>query len=101
LELKTLVVALLERIRLHNFIPIFKLLYKDLRNDILINGKIGTGYNLGNGVKQGDALSCSLFILAMEPLIRNINNSATNACQDHTCLFVEATANPTKLYLVN
>ena len=25
-----------------------------------------------NGVKQGDALSCTLFILSMEPLIRNI-----------------------------
>jgi len=66
------ITALLQKTGLHNFVPIFKLLYKDLRNDIIINGKIGNGYNLGNGVKQGDALSYSLFILAMEPLLRNI-----------------------------
>ncbi len=64
---------------MHNFIPIFQLLYKDLKNDIIINGKIGSGYSLGNGVNQGDALSCSLFILAMEPLLRKIakNNTIT------------------------
>jgi hypothetical protein len=33
------------------------------------------GHNLGNGVKQGDTLSCSLFILAMVPLIRNIEKT--------------------------
>ena len=73
------ILALLDKIGLHNFKPIFQLLYKDLRNDIIINGKIGKGYSLGNGVKQGDALSCSLFILAMEPLLRNImkNNTIT------------------------
>ena len=73
------IIALLQRTGLHNFIPIFQLLYKDLKNDIIINGKIGSGYCLGNGVKQGDAFSCSLFILAMEPLLRNIvkNNTIT------------------------
>jgi hypothetical protein len=70
------IIALLQRTGLHNFVPIFQLLYKDLRNDIIINGKIGDGYSLGNGVKQGDALSCSLFILAMEPLLRNITKIA-------------------------
>ena len=38
----------------------------------MVNGKLCKGYKIGNGVKQGDALSCALFILAMEPLIRNI-----------------------------
>jgi hypothetical protein len=73
------IIALLQRTGLHNFIPIFQLLYKDLKYDIIINGKIGSGYCLGNGVKQGHALSCSLFILAMEPLLRNIakNNTIT------------------------
>jgi Reverse transcriptase (RNA-dependent DNA polymerase) len=69
--------SLLQITGLHNFIPIFQLLYKDLRNDIIINGKIGSGYKQGNGVKQGDALSCSLFILAMEPLLRNIAKNST------------------------
>ncbi len=71
------IISLLQRTGLHNFVPIFQLLYKDLQNDIIINGKIGDGYSLRNGVKQGDALSCSLFILAMEPLLRNISKNST------------------------
>jgi endonuclease/exonuclease/phosphatase (EEP) superfamily protein YafD len=69
------IVSVLQRCSLSNFIPLFKLLYSDLHNDIMINGKLGSGYNICNGVKQGDALSCSLFILAIEPVIRNINNN--------------------------
>jgi hypothetical protein len=30
------------------------------------------GFKVSNGVKQGDALSCSLFLLAIEPVIRNL-----------------------------
>ncbi len=66
------IAAVLQKCALTQFIPLFKLLYKDLQNDIMINGKIGKGYKISNGVKQGDALSCSLFILAIEPVIRNI-----------------------------
>ncbi len=47
-------------------------MYRDLTDDIIVNGPIGKGFSIKNGVKQGDALSCSLFILAMEPLVRNI-----------------------------
>jgi hypothetical protein len=65
----------LDRVGLGKFNPIFKLLYKNLTNDILINGTIGSGFTLGNGVKQGDALSCSLFLLAMEPVLRNIESN--------------------------
>ena len=54
------------------FIPIFNTLYKDLRSDILINGAPIQGYKILKGVKQGDALSCILFIICMEPLIRNL-----------------------------
>ena len=57
---------------LSGFIPIFRVLYSDLRSDILINGKVVTGYKIKRGVKQGDALSCILFIMCMEPLISNI-----------------------------
>jgi hypothetical protein len=71
------IVQVLNHVGLTRMVPIFKLLYKDLSNDIIINGRIGKGYKINNGVKQGDALSCSLFILAMEPLIRNITNNAT------------------------
>ena len=62
----------LTKIGLTDFIPTFELLYNENKVDIMLNDKICQGYSIGNGVKQGDALSCVLFILAMEPLIRNI-----------------------------
>ena len=61
-----------ENFGLADFVPIFKTLYKDLRSDIIINGRIATGYKILRGVKQGDALSCILFIMCMEPLLCNI-----------------------------
>jgi len=66
------IAAVLNKIGLVNFTPIFRLLYKNLENDVLINGQIGTRFTIKNGVKQGDALSCSLFILAVEPVLRNM-----------------------------
>ena len=62
----------LERIGLHSFVQTLDLLYEGSQVDIMINDKLCKGYQIKNGVKQGDALSCILFILAMEPLIRNI-----------------------------
>ena len=56
----------------HSFVNVFKTLYKDLETDILINGKVTKGFKIRRGVKQGDALSCILFIMCMEPLLRNI-----------------------------
>jgi hypothetical protein len=61
---------------LEGFIPIFDLLYKDQRVDIAINNDVISGYEIKNGVKQGDSLSCILFILGMDPLVRNIENNA-------------------------
>ena len=57
------------------FIPIFNTLYKDLSSEIILNGRTISGYRILKGVKQGDALSCILFIICMEPLIRNIKNN--------------------------
>jgi len=65
----------MDRIGLNNFNPIFNLLYKDIKNNVLINGEIKGSHKITNGVKQGDALSCTLFILAIEPLIRNIKKN--------------------------
>jgi len=62
----------LRRFGMGKFVPIFRILYKGLRSDILINGKVVNGYRILRGVKQGDALSCIIFILCMEPLTRNI-----------------------------
>ena len=55
-----------------DFIPIFRILYSELKTDILINGKIVDGFKVLRGVKQGDALSCIIFIMCMEPLLLNI-----------------------------
>ena len=65
----------LRKFGLASFVSIFKVLYSELKSDILINGKIVSGYQIKRGVKQGDALSCILFIMCMEPLIANIEKN--------------------------
>ncbi len=41
----------------------FKVLYNNINVRVLVNGHFSDKINIGRGVKQGDALSCSLFIL--------------------------------------
>ena len=60
-----------------NFINCFKTLYKDLTAKILINGHVSVMISILKGVKQGDALSCALFIICIDPLLRNINKDAS------------------------
>jgi len=50
-----------------------KILYTDLRANVLINGFKGSLINIERSVKQGDALSCALFVIAMDPLLRAID----------------------------
>jgi exonuclease III len=57
---------------LESFVPVFNLLYEQQRVNIHVNGRKLDGYQIRNGVKQGDSLSCILFIMCMDPLIRNI-----------------------------
>ena len=63
------------RFGLRGFVPIFRVLYSELKSDIVINGRIVKGYRILRGVKQGDALSCILFIICMEPLLCNIEKN--------------------------
>jgi hypothetical protein len=58
------------------FQKIFNLLYKENKSTLLINGFQTSPISIQRGVKQGDALSCGLFILALDPLIRNIDNNS-------------------------
>ena len=60
---------------LENFVTIFEVLYKGLRSDIILNGKVINGYSILKGVKQGDALSCIIFVMCIEPLIRNLKSN--------------------------
>ena len=65
---------ILEKIGLRSFVETFDLLYRNQGVNIILNGNNAGKYNIKNGVKQGDALSCILFILGVEPLLRNIND---------------------------
>ena len=71
------------------FIPIFDVLYKDLRSEIICNGMTVEGYKILRGVKQGDALSCILFIICIEPLLRNIKNNQNIARLESRLLPIE------------
>ena len=57
------------------FIHMFQTLYSNLESVVQVNGHLSTSFPIKNGVKQGDALSCGLFVLAMDPLLRNILNN--------------------------
>ena len=71
------------------FINTFNILYKDISAKILVNGFLSESINIKRGVKQGDSLSCAIFIICIDPLLRNINNSTKiigiNPCRNlHT-----------------
>jgi len=59
----------------NKFIDLVKILYNDLTADVMVNGVRYGMFKLLRGVKQGDSLSCILFILCMEILLTNIKNN--------------------------
>ena len=63
----------LKKLGLEKFITIFELLYSNQNVSIHLGNRVAGNYKIKNGVKQGDALSCILFILGIEPLLKNIN----------------------------
>ena len=67
-------------LRLYNFpeeyIHWISTLYTGLNASILINGFSSDTIEIKQSVKQGDSLSCALFILSIEPLLRNIKNNS-------------------------
>ena len=56
-------------------ISTFKVLYNKITARILVNGFQSEAIKIERGVKQGDALSCAIFIICIDPLIRNINSN--------------------------
>jgi len=58
-----------------SFIRVFETLYNKISARILINGFTSEVINIERGVKQGDALSCAIFIICIDPLIRNLNEN--------------------------
>jgi len=57
------------------FISIIKTLYAKLSADVMVNGIRYGLLQIQKGVKQGDSLSCILFILCMEALLVRINTN--------------------------
>jgi exonuclease III len=58
-----------------NFTNCFRTLYNNISSSVMVNGFKSDVINIKRGVKQGDALSCALFILCIDPLIRNIKEN--------------------------
>ena len=56
-------------------LQIFKTLYRNITARILIKGFASESIKIERGVKQGDALSCAIFIICIDPLLRNLNNN--------------------------
>ena len=57
------------------FIDVVKILYNDIKAEILVNGYRTTLIKIKRCVKQVDALSCALFIICLDPVIRNIEGN--------------------------
>ena len=55
-----------------SFIRFFTVIYSNNSSVVQVNGHLSASFEINRGVKQGDALSCSLFVLAIDPLMRNI-----------------------------
>jgi hypothetical protein len=57
------------------FVKVFRTLYNEISMKVLVNGFQTEQIPIERGVKQGDALSCSLFILLMDIIIRNLKSN--------------------------
>lgn len=57
------------------FITKVKNLYSSATTAIRINGYVSKLFDVHQGVRQGDPMSCLLYNLAIEPLIKNIRSS--------------------------
>jgi len=56
-----------------NFIDMIKLLYADNYAVVNFGGGLTSPINVTRGVKQGDPMSASLFVLAIEPMLRALH----------------------------
>jgi len=70
---------LIKILEIYNFpqtyITWVKTIYSKLEASVLVNGYNTSKFMIEQSVKQGDALSCALFILAIEPLLIRIQNN--------------------------
>ena len=59
----------------NKYIEWIKTLYNDLTASIMVNGFTTDTFKVLRSVKQGDALSCALFVICIDPLLRAIERS--------------------------
>jgi hypothetical protein len=57
------------------FIKTIQTIYKDLTASVMVNGFKSGVIRLLRGVKQGDALSCALFVIIIDPMLRAVERS--------------------------
>jgi hypothetical protein len=53
---------------LPQFVDDLRLLHTDITAQLVINGRLCESFPIQTGVRQGDALSCALYVLAMSPI---------------------------------
>ena len=61
-----------------SFISRVKQIYRVATTQVAINGELSSSYEVTRGVRQGDPLSCLLFIVAIEPLANMLRESSLN-----------------------
>jgi hypothetical protein len=61
----------------NEFRSVVKLLYNQIYSRVLVNGHLTEQFPILRSVKQGDALSCVLFILCMETIIKTIETNTS------------------------
>jgi exonuclease III len=70
---------LISLLKHYNFPDVYinwvKMIYTELEASVLVNGFTTEKFKIQQSVKQGDALSCALFVLAIEPLLNRIQNN--------------------------
>jgi hypothetical protein len=59
-----------------DFVDMVRLLYRDARLRINVNGFLGASFSPRNGLKQGDGLSCPLYLCAFQPFLSLIATHA-------------------------
>lgn len=84
-----------------NFINLVKIIYNKVQANVMINGFKSNLINIEQSVKQKDALSCDLFVICVDPLLRKINSepilqnpihSADNSKIDNTAGYADDVA---------
>jgi len=71
---------LVKILEVYNFPPAYirwvKTIYNRLEASVMVNGYTTIKFKIEQSVKQGDALSCALFVLAIEPLLVKIQGNS-------------------------